>query len=434
MTRRRLIIAGVSTLAAACLLGLFAVVLGRGAVPVFDQWWHDLIISGRPELLLLFAQVMNRVGGGLIAGVVVPLLIAGALFLGGRRWAALYALIAFVASAALVQLMKTLFGRARPDDMLVASDYGSFPSGHTANAATIAMVLWLIFPRAWVAIAGIVWTVLMGFSRTVLAVHWITDTVGGALVGVAGALLIAAIVPTWIGLTRRQPTEENAVADSPTGASAPEHSAPEHSAPEHPAPAQIRPYRPGDDDALYEVCVRTADSGGDATGVFTDDRLWGDIFAVPYVQRHPDLAWVVEAPDGRVIGYVVATDDTDEFERWFREEWWPTRAGEYPLSGEAELTRQDRMIGYATRRAPGTEQHAAVYPAHLHIDLLPETQGQGLGRRLMDTLFTELRARGVTGLHLGMNPSNTGAGAFYERLGMHRLDSDPDTVMYGIRF
>ncbi|MGB3375448.1 MAG: GNAT family N-acetyltransferase [Microbacterium sp.] len=198
--------------------------------------------------------------------------------------------------------------------------------------------------------------------------------------------------------------------------------------------SRIRPYRPSDREAMYEVCVKTADAGADATGLFDDDRLWGDIFAVPYVERHPDLAWVVESPDGRTIGYIVSTDDTEAFEAWFRDEWWPGVAGRYPLSGEAEPSRQDGMIDYASRRGPGREQHVAAYPAHLHIDLLPETQGQGLGRRLIETLFAELRRRGVPGLHLGMNPGNAGAGAFYERIGMHRLESGPETTMYGVRF
>src|SRR5690606_19383774 len=85
----------------------------------------------------------------------------------------------------------------------------------------------------------------------------------------------------------------------------------------------IRPYRPSDRAALFDVCVRTADAGGDATGMLPDDELWGLLYAVPYAERHPDLCWVVEAEDGRVIGYVVATDDTDAFEQWFRDEWWP---------------------------------------------------------------------------------------------------------------
>lgn len=196
----------------------------------------------------------------------------------------------------------------------------------------------------------------------------------------------------------------------------------------------IRPYRDADLDAMYEICVKTADAGGDATGMFTDDRLWGDIAAVPYVVRHPDLCWVVESDDDRAVGYIVATDDTDAFEQWFRGTWWPTKVPTYSLSGADEPTRQDGIIDYANCRGRGAEKHAAEYPAHLHIDLLPEAQGMGLGRQLMDTLFAELRRRGVSGLHLGMKPTNVGAGAFYERLGMQCLESSSDAVMYGISF
>ncbi len=48
------------------------------------------------------------------------------------------------------------------------------------------------------------------------------------------------------------------------------------------------------------------------------------------------------------------------------------------------------------------------YPAHLHIDLLPELQGQGFGRRLIDTLRGALAERGVAAVHLGMDAANTG--------------------------
>jgi ribosomal protein S18 acetylase RimI-like enzyme len=58
------------------------------------------------------------------------------------------------------------------------------------------------------------------------------------------------------------------------------------------------------------------------------------------------------------------------------------------------------------------------YPAHLHIDLLPRAQGHGLGRALVTTLTDALRERGVPGLHLGVDPANTGALAFYARIGM----------------
>jgi ribosomal protein S18 acetylase RimI-like enzyme len=184
---------------------------------------------------------------------------------------------------------------------------------------------------------------------------------------------------------------------------------------------------------MYEICLRTADAGKDATGILPDDTLWGDLFAVPYVERHPDLAWVVESEDGRTIGYVVATDDTDAFYAWFRDEWWPAFHERYPRPSEL-VTREDRMLDYAYTRAPGIEPNAADHPAHLHIDLLPETQGQGLGRRLIETLFAELTRRGVRGLHLGMDPNNAGAAAFYERLGMTLLPSAPGGMSYGVMF
>lgn len=197
--------------------------------------------------------------------------------------------------------------------------------------------------------------------------------------------------------------------------------------------SHIRPYRPSDRAALHEVCVKTADAGGDATGILSDDDLWGDLFAVPYAERHPDLAWVVETDDERVIGYLVATDDTDAFYSWFRDEWWPAFRERFPPV-EKPATREEHMVAYGYGRAPGIEPLAAEYPAHLHIDLLPETQGQGLGRKLITTLFDELERRGVAGLHLGMDPDNTGAAAFYERLGMTPLPTAPGGQSFGVRF
>ena len=73
------------------------------------------------------------------------------------------------------------------------SDYGSFPSGHAANAATVAAVAVVLFPRVWVIVAGAVWVVLMAFSRTYLHAHWASDTLGGALLGTGAVLVVAAL-------------------------------------------------------------------------------------------------------------------------------------------------------------------------------------------------------------------------------------------------
>lgn len=184
----------------------------------------------------------------------------------------------------------------------------------------------------------------------------------------------------------------------------------------------IRPFRAGDEPALAEICLRTADAGGDATGILEDDAIWAEIFVLPYVARHPEFAFVVEAGEGRVVGYVVGAPDTRAFEAWFRDEWWPQFGVRWPQPPK-ERTRQDGILRYAYGRAPGREPYGDTYPAHLHIDLLPEAQGQGWGRRLIDTLTDALRAAGVPGVHLVAGDANTGALAFYRRLGFTPLPS-----------
>ncbi|AZS43171.1 GNAT family N-acetyltransferase [Microbacterium oleivorans] len=196
--------------------------------------------------------------------------------------------------------------------------------------------------------------------------------------------------------------------------------------------ARIRPFRAGDEPALAEICLRTADAGGDATGIFEDDAIWAHIWVLPYAEHHPDLAFVTEEEDGTVSGYIVATPDTDAFERWFREEWWPRHAHKWPKP-EKEITRQDGTLLYAYGRGEKPEPFAEEFPAHLHIDLLPQAQGRGAGRRLIETLVTALREQGVSGLHLVASAENTGAMAFYTRLGLAPLPSSPGSRAYGLK-
>jgi undecaprenyl-diphosphatase len=197
MNRTRMLIAGGTLLALAVVLGWVVVVLFGGAVDGLDPSWDRLMVQIRQPWMLTIAYALNIIGGGWVATLLVPLLLL-ALLVALRRWrAAVYAAAAFVVSVGLTQLIKEIFGRARPEDLLVPSDFGSFPSGHTANAATIAVVLIVIFRRRWILIAGIVWTLAMALSRTILSVHWLTDTFGGMLIGTAAALLVAALLGRW---------------------------------------------------------------------------------------------------------------------------------------------------------------------------------------------------------------------------------------------
>ena len=194
--------------------------------------------------------------------------------------------------------------------------------------------------------------------------------------------------------------------------------------------ADIRPYRPSDRDAIYEICLGTGRSGKDATGWLENDDVLPDIYALPYVDLAPETAFVVDVA-GRARGYILGVADTAAFVDRLRSEWLPGFEAKYPLTGDDSPTQRFVRDGRRPERMLIPELDE--YPAHLHIDLLPDLQGQGLGRMLVRTLTTELRSRGVRGLWLEYGADNVGAGAFYRRLGFAPLPSSATGTRVGLR-
>lgn len=200
----------------------------------------------------------------------------------------------------------------------------------------------------------------------------------------------------------------------------------------------LRQALPEDHAALKLVCLRTGDSGKDATGREDDPDLLGLIYAVPYQVHAPDFAFVVEGPNG-VCGYILGAADSDAFYRTLRRDWFPALAAGLadPGPDESRWRGSDwarRAIHHPDLVFPSA---LAPYPAHGHIDLLEEARGRHIGQRGMAHLMEKLAAAGCDGMHLGVSPTNQGALAFYRRLGFSQV-SDPSlpdhTVFMAIRF
>ena len=92
--------------------------------------------------------------------------------------------------------IKPLVARARPwvvmegfETLVRSPDMNSFPSGHTCAAFAFAAAVCSTLPWRWGKAAAIAAAVLMGFSRLYVGVHFPSDVLAGALIGIlCGAL------------------------------------------------------------------------------------------------------------------------------------------------------------------------------------------------------------------------------------------------------
>ena len=170
-------------------------------------------------------------------------------------------------------------------------DFGSFPSGHSSNAALVATALGIIFMRTWVWVAGAVYTVLMMLSRTYLGAHWISDTIGGMLVGAGVAVIVWAPFANKLYREHRMPHPPIWVRV---------HSPSEDARGRLIAPGErgAGPYRTGASSGMLFRCSRTARAGerpdrtsadlGEASSRVTTFELFFDlvyVFAFTQVSR-----------------------------------------------------------------------------------------------------------------------------------------------------
>lgn len=123
----------------------------------------------------------------------------------GQRYVVIGLLTATIGSTVFTFLSKLLFHRGRPLDILLLEQTYSFPSGH----ATVAIALYgflaymaIRFSRDFtrqvrIVVITIFFSILIGLSRIVLNEHYLSDVLGGYLVG-ALWLTVGISVTEWL--------------------------------------------------------------------------------------------------------------------------------------------------------------------------------------------------------------------------------------------
>lgn len=198
----------------------------------------------------------------------------------------------------------------------------------------------------------------------------------------------------------------------------------------------IRKALESDAPALSRICLLTADAGAPAEHLHDYGELPGLVYAVPYVKLPTTWGFVMvdEAKDNLVVGYVLGSTNTRQYECHAAEHWWPALAEKYPPS-LAVKPDDERYMKLLRNMHTAPDANIAFAGAHLHIDILEEYQRQGWGRRLIETAVEYLKGEKVEGegVWLGMDPRNLSVRKFYERLGFTGIEGSDESNM-GLKF
>lgn len=163
-----------------------------GTILLFIQQYMRVSI-----LTPIFKLITNMGNGGLIWLVIICVL----LLFKKTRMTGLIALFTLAVCFIINnEILKNIIVRPRPFNMLTQlqvlilrpNDY-SFPSGHTANSFAVAGVFYYYGNKKW-GIAALIFAGLIGFSRLYLGVHYPSDVLCGALLGLLISFLISKIV------------------------------------------------------------------------------------------------------------------------------------------------------------------------------------------------------------------------------------------------
>ena len=213
-TRQAQIVVGTLILLDLAIFTLIAEdLLDGGGLVSRDRTVLTWFVVHRTDGWISAARLVSTLGG--FAGLAIVGVLGG-LWLWRRGWHVLAPgpVVALVLASLASSAAKALFGRSRPPVIVqeVTVTSAAFPSGHATDAAaffvaaSFALTLTVVHRRrtkVMVVAAGLLLAGLVGLSRLVLGVHWLSDVVAGWSLGSATGL--AGGLALWWATATRAP-------------------------------------------------------------------------------------------------------------------------------------------------------------------------------------------------------------------------------------
>ncbi len=134
------------------------------------------------------------------------------------------------------------------------------------------------------------------------------------------------------------------------------------------------------------------------------------MYSTYYVCECTDFCFCLADENDKAVGYILCEPDYKRFSSLYRSKYVPEIF---------KLHKKDGLMAW-TLPVPYSV-FGLKYPAHLHIDILPEYQSKGYGSKMVNALLDELKRCNIKGVMLCADKENVGAIRFYKRLGFKIL-------------
>ncbi|MFX0098473.1 MAG: GNAT family N-acetyltransferase [Candidatus Hodarchaeota archaeon] len=193
---------------------------------------------------------------------------------------------------------------------------------------------------------------------------------------------------------------------------------------------EIRQLQKDDEDAIVDICYTTGDDF--MKWLIPTPYMFGLYFCLYYVWYETGNCFVAEDTEtSKVIGYILSSLDSTKQYHDFKDKMelkikeYQERGGKFPL--------KTRIFSFIKFNHSISKKLVSAYPAHLHIDIFPSYQRQGIGHRLVQALEAHFRKKEVAGYHLEVGAGNKKGVSFYRKYGMNLLSKNLFGLIFGKR-
>ncbi len=178
----------------------------------------------------------------------------------------------------------------------------------------------------------------------------------------------------------------------------------------------IRKYKTSDKERLRFICKETTDEENKKNKALLESIAI--IFNDYFTEYEPDNIFVAVNENDLPVGYVICATDISLFRKKMLSEFCQRVKNTYAAS--LPLLYATVIAVYITKKQ---------YRTHLHIDLLPGTQRQGLGTKLIDNLSLHLKEKGIKNVSVITISKKSMGYKFYTKYGFRKVAQiSPDRI------